>query len=237
MAVAASMLTAAYFMLRDEKDYHDLGGPVPGRSRQAPHHPAAPPASARSRRGGRSEGSLSQHPHHEFLVRGARRAESSTPCSQAGPLSMPCAEQLRSVGDVRRGSSNGRAGRRSVPWSRTPFLALPLRASTRQQFQDPWPIQAVCTEARSSRSRIAIQLVRVERSRLGPPRPDESLGRSRRQRARQAWSRRCWNPRDRDLHPICTLCGQTPRRLHLMCVRKYLKNMAKIWSRRADSNS
>ena len=26
MAVAASMLTAAYFMLRDEKDYHDLGG-------------------------------------------------------------------------------------------------------------------------------------------------------------------------------------------------------------------
>ena len=26
VAVAASMLTAAYFMLRDEKDYHDLGG-------------------------------------------------------------------------------------------------------------------------------------------------------------------------------------------------------------------
>ena len=26
MAVAASMLTAVYFMLRDEKDYHDLGG-------------------------------------------------------------------------------------------------------------------------------------------------------------------------------------------------------------------
>ena len=26
MAVAASMLTAAYFMLRDETDYHDLGG-------------------------------------------------------------------------------------------------------------------------------------------------------------------------------------------------------------------
>ena len=26
MAVAASMLTAAYFMLRDEKDYHELGG-------------------------------------------------------------------------------------------------------------------------------------------------------------------------------------------------------------------
>ena len=26
MAVAASLLTAAYFMLRDEKDYHDLGG-------------------------------------------------------------------------------------------------------------------------------------------------------------------------------------------------------------------
>ena len=25
VAVAASMLTAAYFMLRDEKDYHDLG--------------------------------------------------------------------------------------------------------------------------------------------------------------------------------------------------------------------
>ena len=26
MAVAASMLTAAYFMLRDETDYRDLGG-------------------------------------------------------------------------------------------------------------------------------------------------------------------------------------------------------------------
>ena len=26
IAVAASMLTAVYFMLRDEKDYHDLGG-------------------------------------------------------------------------------------------------------------------------------------------------------------------------------------------------------------------
>ena len=26
VAVAASMLTAAYFMLRDETDYHDLGG-------------------------------------------------------------------------------------------------------------------------------------------------------------------------------------------------------------------
>ena len=26
LAVAASMLTAVYFMLRDEKDYHDLGG-------------------------------------------------------------------------------------------------------------------------------------------------------------------------------------------------------------------
>ena len=26
MAVAASMLTAAYFMLRDDRDYHDLGG-------------------------------------------------------------------------------------------------------------------------------------------------------------------------------------------------------------------
>ena len=26
VAVAASMLTAAYFMLRDEKHYHDLGG-------------------------------------------------------------------------------------------------------------------------------------------------------------------------------------------------------------------
>ena len=26
VAVAASMLTAVYYMLRDEKDYHDLGG-------------------------------------------------------------------------------------------------------------------------------------------------------------------------------------------------------------------
>ena len=26
IAVAASMLTAAYFMLRDEQDYHELGG-------------------------------------------------------------------------------------------------------------------------------------------------------------------------------------------------------------------
>ena len=26
IAVAASMLTAVYFMFRDEKDYHDLGG-------------------------------------------------------------------------------------------------------------------------------------------------------------------------------------------------------------------
>ena len=75
VAVAASMLTAAYFMLRDEKDYHELGGRyLDDVSTRHRGHPEAPPASARPRRGGRSEGRLSQHPHHEFLVSGRRRA-------------------------------------------------------------------------------------------------------------------------------------------------------------------
>ena len=69
VAVAASMLTAAYFMLRDEKDEHDLG--VRDLNDRDNHRitQRLPPASARPRRGGRSGGRLSQHPHHEFSVR------------------------------------------------------------------------------------------------------------------------------------------------------------------------
>ena len=41
---------------------------------------------------------------------------------------------------------------------------------------------------------------------------------------------------DRDLHPICTLREQTPRRPRLVCARKSLRIQGKHWSRRADSN-
>ena len=61
VAVAASMLTAAYFMLRNEKDYHDLGGRYLAdrdkhRTTQAPPAATAPP-----RRRSRSEDRLSHH--------------------------------------------------------------------------------------------------------------------------------------------------------------------------------
>ena len=58
VAVAASMLTAVYYMLRDEKDYHDLGGRYPRKPRQGAHHSEPPPASAEPWRRGRSEGRL-----------------------------------------------------------------------------------------------------------------------------------------------------------------------------------
>ena len=43
-------------------------------------------------------------------------------------------------------------------------------------------------------------------------------------------------PRDRDLHPMCTLREQTPPRTRLVCASKSLNNKEKSWSRRADSN-
>ena len=69
VAVAASMLTAAYFMLRDEKDEHDLGGRDLNDRDNHRITQRLPPASARPRRGGRTGGRRSQHPHHEFSVR------------------------------------------------------------------------------------------------------------------------------------------------------------------------
>ena len=60
VAVAASMLTAAYFMLRDETDYHDLGGRYLANRDKHRVYPAPPPPSARPWSGGRSEGRLSQ---------------------------------------------------------------------------------------------------------------------------------------------------------------------------------
>ena len=68
VAVAASMLTAAYFMLRDETDYHDLGGPVPGEPRQAARHPEPAPASAEPWRRGRSEGRLNREGALSFFL-------------------------------------------------------------------------------------------------------------------------------------------------------------------------
>jgi transposase len=44
VAVAASMLTAAYYMLRDDQDYHDLGGrALPARRPRPPRRRAHPP--------------------------------------------------------------------------------------------------------------------------------------------------------------------------------------------------
>ena len=58
VAVAASMLTAAYFMLRDEKDDHDLGGRYLADRDKSSASPAPPPAAAGSWRRCRSKGRL-----------------------------------------------------------------------------------------------------------------------------------------------------------------------------------
>ena len=68
VAVAASMLTAAYFMLRDETGLPRPRRPVPGEPRQAARHPEPAPASAEPWRRGRSQGRLNREGALSFFL-------------------------------------------------------------------------------------------------------------------------------------------------------------------------
>ena len=108
---------------------------------------------------------------------------------------------------------NGRVGR-CVPKARTRFLAVRLRTSIRRRFQErgrsgrPY-------RSRSSRFRIAIQIVRVERSLLG--RFDLMIAPAISSSVRPASNEAAdaGTPEDRNLHPMCTLREQTSRRPHV----------------------
>ena len=58
LAVASSMLTAAYFMLRDGVEYHDLGAQSLRATRQRPARQASPSAPPRPRRRRGGEGCM-----------------------------------------------------------------------------------------------------------------------------------------------------------------------------------
>ena len=68
VAVAASMLTAAYFMLRDETDYHDLGGRYLANRDKQRVTQSLLRASAEPWRRGRSEGRLNREGALSFFL-------------------------------------------------------------------------------------------------------------------------------------------------------------------------
>ena len=85
-------------------------------------------------------------------------------------------------------------------------------------------------------ARSAIPFIRVEPPLLG--RLGLMIGRAMLGSLRSASKEAAdaGTPEDRDLHPMCTLREQTPRKKNPDCARKYMKTKEKIWSRRADSN-
>ena len=133
------------------------------------------------------------------------------------PLSTRFAEQRGSVGD----DPNGRVGRRCVPRARTRFVAFRLRASIRRRFQERGRSDRPY-RSRSSGSRIAIRIDRVERSLLG--RLDLLIAPAISSSVRPASNEAAdaGTPEDRDLHPMCTLREQTSRRPRVANARKYL---------------
>ena len=116
VAVAASMLTAAYFMLRDETDLPRPWRPVPGEPRQAARHPEPAPASAEPWRRGRSEGRLNREGALSFFLAG----QDHVPQVRAAPLSSRVATAgaacARGPAHRARRSHRGRPARcRSAP--------------------------------------------------------------------------------------------------------------------------
>ena len=122
------------------------------------------------------------------------------------------------------------------------------RGQERRSWRSSSGASTCCQQFQGVTDRVA----RAETVRLGPGSPSGSsassgrcsaastlmiargMGSSVRPASKEA--AHAQTPRDRDLHPMCTLREQTPRKQNPKCARKYLKNKEIIWSRRADSN-
>ena len=124
--------------------------------------------------------------------KGTRCAESSTAWGQAARIK--AARSNLGASETLGEDPNGRPGGGLCRGPRTPFLALPLRASTSQQFQERGRSCRPC-RSRSSRSRIAIRLVPRRAASRRTPRPDDRSGDVVVSEPCRQGGGRCWNAR------------------------------------------